>query len=381
MAPKLTDDHIHLPMFTKMRVNLAAQVLSHSVAAGISTLQKFGKLHEDAKYTAEFVDFFDKLFNCFNSSSLKSSQFLRNAVTNESDHLPFLQKAMAYLSELKLPNAKTLPCITGWMISINSLLLLWQDLSSNHNYSSLMTNRLNQDCVENLFSIIRGKGGKRDNPDVREFRASYRQVVFDQLLLPSPGSNCQLDPDEVLLDLTNISFVSDVRSVNTNAGDDAQSNSNITSPTSLPVQNVAAYMAGYLIRRSNITECTECIDKFKAQDVQNKEIYSFLNEKNYGSLVYPSESFVSIVLQWESNFKTDVDHVLHMGGILNRLTSKSMNTCDTFQVCSVCKPKLSSMLKLYMKVRVHAALKRFNKSFTKNRTGKQNRKLLKLSHL
>ena len=34
MAPKLKERHIELPPFSAMRVNLAAQVLSHSVAAG-----------------------------------------------------------------------------------------------------------------------------------------------------------------------------------------------------------------------------------------------------------------------------------------------------------------------------------------------------------
>ena len=36
LAPKLTDKHVQLPPFSAMQVNLAAQILSHSVAAGIS---------------------------------------------------------------------------------------------------------------------------------------------------------------------------------------------------------------------------------------------------------------------------------------------------------------------------------------------------------
>ena len=31
---------------------------------------------------------------------------------------------------------------------------------------------LNQACVENLFSVIRGKGGHRDNPDVNQFTSA-----------------------------------------------------------------------------------------------------------------------------------------------------------------------------------------------------------------
>ena len=42
MAPKLTDEYIDIAMFSKMKVNLAVQVLSHSVAADITTLQGLG---------------------------------------------------------------------------------------------------------------------------------------------------------------------------------------------------------------------------------------------------------------------------------------------------------------------------------------------------
>ena len=56
MAPKLKERHIELPPFSAMRVNLAAQVLSHSVAAGISFLVTAKELPEDAIETAKFVE-------------------------------------------------------------------------------------------------------------------------------------------------------------------------------------------------------------------------------------------------------------------------------------------------------------------------------------
>lgn len=43
MAPKLTERHIHLPPFTNMRVKLATQVFSHSVAAGTATQLIYNK--------------------------------------------------------------------------------------------------------------------------------------------------------------------------------------------------------------------------------------------------------------------------------------------------------------------------------------------------
>ena len=65
------DKHIYLLPFSSMRVNLAAQVLSHSVAAGISFLVTCKELPEEAIHTAHFVEHFDNLFNTFNSRYLK----------------------------------------------------------------------------------------------------------------------------------------------------------------------------------------------------------------------------------------------------------------------------------------------------------------------
>ena len=69
MALKLTDRHIMVPSFTAMRVNLAAQILSHSVTAGINTLCALKYLPDEASATVEFLETFDQLFNTFNSAS------------------------------------------------------------------------------------------------------------------------------------------------------------------------------------------------------------------------------------------------------------------------------------------------------------------------
>ncbi|GFN89473.1 THAP domain-containing protein 9 [Plakobranchus ocellatus] len=67
LASKLSKRHIELPNFAKLKVSLAVQVLSHTVAAGISTMVSFKALPPDATATAQFVEKFDQLFNCFNS--------------------------------------------------------------------------------------------------------------------------------------------------------------------------------------------------------------------------------------------------------------------------------------------------------------------------
>ena len=97
MAPKLTDKHITLPPFTSMRVNLAVQTLSHSVAAEINTLCTLGHLSEDASATAEFVETMDQLFNSFNSASVFSTHKHKNAMSDTSNHTQFLNSCLRFL--------------------------------------------------------------------------------------------------------------------------------------------------------------------------------------------------------------------------------------------------------------------------------------------
>ena len=70
----------------------------------------------------------------------------------------------------------------------------------------ILTSRLNQDWVENLFSIIRGKGGFRDNPNAEQFIDAFRYVVADKLFVQNSSSNCKVYSDKILLDIKNISM-------------------------------------------------------------------------------------------------------------------------------------------------------------------------------
>ena len=62
MMPKLTNEHIYLTSYSKMRVNLAEQVLSSTVS---NVMKTYGstETHE----TAMFLEMMDKLFDCCNT--------------------------------------------------------------------------------------------------------------------------------------------------------------------------------------------------------------------------------------------------------------------------------------------------------------------------
>jgi len=55
---------------------------------------------------------------------------------------------------------------------MSSLKLLFKELTEYYDVDFLLTRRLTQDCVENVFSVIRSKGGNNVNQDASKFNSS-----------------------------------------------------------------------------------------------------------------------------------------------------------------------------------------------------------------
>ena len=84
--------NLNLILFTPPPVRLAAQVLSHSVAAGISTLCVSKVLPEESLHTAECIERMDQLFNSFISATISScsNSKMRRPFSVLSDFKPII---------------------------------------------------------------------------------------------------------------------------------------------------------------------------------------------------------------------------------------------------------------------------------------------------
>ena len=65
---------------------------------------------------------------------------------------------------------------------------------------------VNQDCLEDLFSILSSKSRLRDNPYPQQFRAAYSNTIIDKLFVLSTSANFALDADKILLDISNVTI-------------------------------------------------------------------------------------------------------------------------------------------------------------------------------
>uniref|UniRef100_A0A6B0VEJ3 Putative transposase n=1 Tax=Ixodes ricinus TaxID=34613 RepID=A0A6B0VEJ3_IXORI len=201
LAPRLRRKHLVLPPFSPMRVCLATQTLSYSVSRAMMTHVAFGTMDESALDTAEFIEKMDQLFDSFNSSRQSSPKKHKRPVSDASIHWAFWEEMECYLSRIRILNSryKNPYCLDGWIDNINSIRMLWPELRDKFGFRYILTRRLTQDCIENLFSVVRYRGGNSSNPDPSHFRSNLRQIIMNNLTEPSEYGNSEGDMGEFLL--------------------------------------------------------------------------------------------------------------------------------------------------------------------------------------
>lgn len=115
----------------------------------------------------------------------------------------FLEECLALFRDLKVTNEQgtdftnKMKFITGFQISINSLLNLWSYLQSKK-ATFLFTRRLNQDCLENFFGIVRQQNANCVNPTPIQFKRTFKKL-FCVRILNTGSENCQSDSANLLL--------------------------------------------------------------------------------------------------------------------------------------------------------------------------------------
>lgn len=400
-APKLTDAHINPGPFQKMKVRYAAQVFSATVAAGMRTCIKCDTLPIAAETTANFIENMDKLFDILNSkpkSNGKEFNLPFKNSTKQKNHLVMMLNVFKNIRviETKTVNGKTtntdvtkrMKFIRGWQITINSLLQLWDDISTPAQYF-LWTYYLNQDCLENLFGNFRNQNGNNLNPTPIQFYYAFKKIFFLNYLKHSDGSNCLEDLDLILTNIGEISPPLQNSNIlfpektpfnfnNLNVGTLDYRELNLTS------KNALTYVSGYLINKClEKHSCDTCLDFAKNQK-NIDEAFIFIHFKayqnevasNYGNLNVPPDSFINYINELDDVFITNFPTI----AIENNVGKKMKNLIDNVPFTHPCKSFSFDFLKnLYIRLRIYHAIKKINRELLT--TPRKNRKLNILSHL
>lgn len=325
LCPKLTSRHIYPNHFEKMRVKLATQIFSRTVVAGIKTLSDYEQFSMEAKpyvlSTANFLSKIDKTFDNLNSKVLfdpnqqKCALKINNAV---NENLNFM---LSYFENVKPINRKNVYCFKGIRQTIKAILLLFKELTNEiPGVEFLLTSRLNQDPIENLFGLVRQRGGNNPNPSLHEFNNIAAQIMTIKFLENSNLANCEMDDDELLTP----ELLTDINEHNLeNHGEtDYQNINNLEQAESVEEENnldllivetnvieneefdeaSSKYFTGYvahtILKRKPCDNCRKIL--IKSGDTMRLKNESFLFYKNYtnnsefGNLKAPSDTFFEI---------------------------------------------------------------------------------------
>lgn len=177
---KLTKRHI-LWYTNKMNVRLAAQTLSHSVSKSLLYLQDADcPGFRNSAATAEFAKRANDKILC---------------ETNSTQIFSHLEDTASYIKGLKIEKTEILKSrnktgFIGFLINIDSLKRIYEDLVVPKRMNEIPTMRLSQDFLESLFGRIRALLGSNNHPTEEKFISAFRKMLVNSELAASRLSNC-----------------------------------------------------------------------------------------------------------------------------------------------------------------------------------------------
>lgn len=388
LIPKITDAHVTPTSFQKMRVKLAAQILSRTVSAALHTYIDLGLISEEARPTAAFIELMNNLFDVLNSSKIKSCNKFQTAFRLSKDQEKVLNDSKEMLSTTKAINRKSGKNNTGhiksfvnFQISIESIKMLYEDLKKD-GFDYLLTRRLNQDNLENFFGAVRQQGGSCSEPTPIQFQRAFSKLFLCNMLKSSPNANCEMDICEVLLKVEDI-MKTPLFGTNSPPQTSAICLMGETDyRMDLPDENCLTYVAGYLLYKcSKEHNCSELRKQFETlPELGNTNLFSRYKEFNknsayYSSLKLPPKEFLQYVQNLEKTFIENFENCIQRKPGCNLLQLFQKVPPQT--PCS-CFPT-SYLLKLFARFRIFATIKFNNRQFKEGKKGIK--KYVKVSHL
>lgn len=275
-----------------------------------------------------------------NSRSLFSKNPDKCALSHHNPKIiSIFKQALHLFSKLKKINSKLPrpPCFDGFIITISSFL----ELLESEKCKFILTSRLNQDPLENLFSSVRERGGFNRNPTVRLLRSTLKLLTIQQIL--EPPRSTSYDPDfdcllEVSEDSNDPPPSPQESEESKNSGDSQNSASSSSGDILVSMLNVdevvtleecsQVYFVGYLVSKYHTKfSCNHCLElmSHSGSNLTSQELlilnrtFSNLKVDTTSGLVSPSETILNFCKVPFEIFKKKFNKICHKNKILQKL--------------------------------------------------------------
>lgn len=420
LATKVRKRHVRWQQ-EKMKVKLAAQIMSRSSAVALKYLRlsNYSKDFESTAATETFCLAFNNLFDILNSRNKYGKGFKQGLQkSNEQFVLSELVRMKNYILSLKTAkspggsfivdtNCKT--GFLGFLICIESVILIYSEYVLTKKLDYILCYKMCQDHLEVFFSAIRSKGGHNNNPSALGFKAAFKRLLMHGTVKNSSGNCVELGQPISILYTSSIipKYIADINVAFNELQDETEepgfkeqrdiiehdhSYSKIPRNLSQYVRDVVSYIAGFVVKKvTPVVQCPKCAPALIGDVVSLfQEVKQFESYDVEHGLVKPSQDVVTLCREAERQYRINekrlrakdnsVEYItlytLREVGILNCFKSLQTEHDEDDGLCHV-YGLMKMIVGKYLNIRVHYLAKIISEQFLDDCKGRIRHSLTK----
>lgn len=316
-----------------MKVGVAVKLFREAPPA-IRYLIDRGVLPEEAETTAWFMELISKWYKLMSARHPKFA-LSRLDTSKYQNAIEKLSLAVETVRMMKMGlTAHWKPSQAGLLISTDVVLRLQTVLLGDGGYRFLLTGRLTQDCLENLFSVIRLR---KPVPNAYDMKYALKLVCVSQFLHTPSSTSYEQDDSVYLADL--------LAHGTKHAAEDADplrdvENSFVESLT-MEEEDILFYVGGFILKgmANTIEGCNRCKSALLGRNDSRYAGLTLYKEyvQSANHLLYPTDEVMDILHKCEEYFKSLVhsDSILGLkspvksiGTFLLSKFAGNLSTCD-----------------------------------------------------
>lgn len=259
LTPKLHKSYVQCDnQFSKMRVNRAKNVLSTDVSSALEFLADENNAPQYIA-TAWFVKIIATWFTLMTARRC-SVALGKLYIDKFNENVSFLHECIYLFKHLTVGSkGQFKPVQRGIIIATTSIIELTQFLLEERAFQFVYTARFTQDCVENLFSVIRSKNPV---PNALQFKNNLKLICISLYIRNIPESNYEEDDANYLSGFLDV-IISKKETPSCNNNIDSTLHISVAEiPTLNNIEmNILYNIAGYIIHslQKNTQLCKKCI--------------------------------------------------------------------------------------------------------------------------
>lgn len=306
LAPRLKEQYLNMNNhYQKMRVGNACKVMSEQVSSGLEFLASDNPT--DSKIsTAFFIDFCARWFNAMCGRYITMALSLKDE-NKFNEQIAFFEEAIQFFRTLRVGdgNSRWKPFQTAILVSTQSVIDLSKYLLSNR-FTFFLPARLSQDCLENLFSVVRLTNVI---PNALQFKNNLKLISISQFMKEVQSGNYENDDRQFLSEfldilLKNRSVTSHYTTADISLSTNIKEDQIFLNRTEM---NILYYVSGYIISsiKKNEKVCDYCINFTKSPTVLYRDynLLTRIKENKQKPFFYETIETFQFFIQMERIFR------------------------------------------------------------------------------